>query len=604
MAQLMPSVLPGSATEGEIIVARTMASLPDDCAVYHEPPIKDRKADIIAVAPDLGVIVMEVKDWNITQIEYADSYEVRIRKNDDAATLRNPYAQASEYMYSLMRLAEKSASSAILLQKGGKHRGKFGFPFNHLCVFPHITNQEIDANGFRLVFPENRTIAADDLEALQRLEGQALKQELQRFLALQFPFPPLNGNQMKVIRGIINPSAVARWTEDDFELLTHEQEEFARKDLHGHRILQGVTGSGKTIMLLARAKFLAGDGSKAVLLLCYNRLLSDYLRDQLASFSNIVVSTFDSWGARNGVHKEPEEADSHFGSRVLERLRGEARDRARFDAVLIDETQDFCLEWLMSARLALKDPDGGDFFLAGDGTQKTARSGRFTWKKAGIRAQGRTKYLDTNYRNTKNLLKPAARIVENRPASKDPEMDEDSFPVAGIDWRLARRSGADPVIVELKDRAAECRYAASLAETWIRDGIPVQGKMRTLRPRDIAILYPSRPQRDESAFEVLKQSLEAFAPVAILRGKDMRGSLQEDSIKLTTLQSVKGLEFMAVIMIWTDLAGESWFEGRNDSRTLLFVGMTRAREQLAVLHSRPFPLLEEVRAAIPSGRDG
>ena len=61
---------------------------------------------------------------------------------------------------------------------------------------------------------------------------------------------------------------------------------------------------------------------------------------------------------------------------------------------------------------------------------------------------------------------------------------------------------------------------------------------------------------------------------------------------------------MAVIMIWTDLAGESWFEERNDSRALLFVGMTRAREQLAVLHSRPYPLLDEVRAAMQTGSGG
>ena len=76
------------------------------------------------------------------------------------------------------------------------------------------------------------------------------------------------------------------------------------------------------------------------------------------------------------------------------------------------------------------------------------------------------------------------------------------------------------------------------------------------------------------------------------------------SIKLTTLQSVKGLEFPAVIIIWTDLAGENWFEVRNDSPALLFIGMTRAREQLAVLHSRPYPLLDEVRAAMQTGSGG
>ena len=569
MAELIPSVLPSHATKGERKTAEAMKALPDGCLVYYEPTIKDRKADIIVITPSLGVIIMEVKDWNIGQIVHADNNGIGLQKKDRIEAVRNPYEQAREYMNSLRNFAKWSAGSEILLHKEGQHQGQFIFPFNHLCVFPNISNQEIDDNGLRPIFPKDRTIASDSLKALMELSGEALKQALRRHLTYVFPFTHLNEHQMDVFRGIVHPRIVVRRTEDEFTVLTREQEDFARKDLQGHRILLGVTGSGKTVVLLARAKFLAEDGSKAVLVLCYNRLLCGYLQSQLASFSNIAVDTFDAWAAQNGVHREDDESDSQFGSRLLERFEnGAATHCARFDAVLIDETQDFCREWLTSARLSLKDPDNGDFFLAGDGTQKTARSPPFAWSDVGIHARGRTKYLNINYRNTKNLLKAAAQLVKKRPASRHPETDENSFPRCEIDWKRAIRTGADPVISVFKDRAEECQYAAFLAETWIRTGLQMQGRLLRLSPRDIAILYPARPQRDEAiatAFEALKTSLQAFAPVAILRGKDMQGALQDDSIKLTTLQSVKGLEFPAVIIIWTDLAGEKWFEVRNDS---------------------------------------
>src|SRR4029450_12662540 len=114
------------------------------------------------------------------------------------------------------------------------------------------------------------------------------------------------------------------------------------------------------------------------------------------------------------------EEDGAFGDHLLARLRGGAGLRGRYDAVLIDEAQDWPCSWFQCARLALKEPETGDLMIVGDGSQSLYRKRDFTWADAGIHASGRVinrKFdLDRNYRNTAEILR-AARTFSVPPAS-------------------------------------------------------------------------------------------------------------------------------------------------------------------------------------------
>jgi superfamily I DNA and RNA helicase len=107
------------------------------------------------------------------------------------------------------------------------------------------------------------------------------------------------------------------------------------------RIVYGVAGSGKTVLLIAREKLLAEDPEKRILVLCYNRLLAQHLTVALAGRSGVKVTTFHRLGVRCGVDFREGEEDGAFGERLLARLQGDAGLRGRYDAVLIDEAQDW-----------------------------------------------------------------------------------------------------------------------------------------------------------------------------------------------------------------------------------------------------------------------
>src|SRR5262245_47406589 len=70
----------------------------------------------------------------------------------------------------------------------------------------------------------------------------------------------------------------------------------------GHRIVYGVASSGNTVLLIARAKLLAEDPEKRILLLCYNRLLAQHLALALVGHRCVTVATFHRWAVRCGVN--------------------------------------------------------------------------------------------------------------------------------------------------------------------------------------------------------------------------------------------------------------------------------------------------------------
>jgi superfamily I DNA and RNA helicase len=98
----------------------------------------------------------------------------------------------------------------------------------------------------------------------------------------------------------------------------------------------------------------------------------------------LTVRTFHSWAVRCGIDFRKGEDDGAFGGRLPIRLQADAGLRGLYDAVLIDEAQDWPCSWFQCARLALKEPETGDLLIVGDGNQSLYRRRDFTWADAGI----------------------------------------------------------------------------------------------------------------------------------------------------------------------------------------------------------------------------
>ncbi len=73
MAQMIPGRLPAGKPEGEKRVFQALAQLAADCLVYYEPVVRRRYPDIIVILPEVGLLVIEVKGWRLSELVSADS---------------------------------------------------------------------------------------------------------------------------------------------------------------------------------------------------------------------------------------------------------------------------------------------------------------------------------------------------------------------------------------------------------------------------------------------------------------------------------------------------------------------------------------------------
>ncbi|MBF0357133.1 MAG: UvrD-helicase domain-containing protein [Magnetococcales bacterium] len=103
--------------------------------------------------------------------------------------------------------------------------------------------------------------------------------------------------------------------------------------------------------------------------------------------------------------------------------------------------------------------------------------------------------------------------------------------------------------------------------------------------------------------------LEGFLERAVLDSDpgDENGTIEADRVVISTLHSAKGLEFPIVFLVGLEenllphkLAVDEGEAGLEEERRLLYVGMTRAREQLYLCHARRRLLYNRYEPALPS----
>src|SRR5208337_1150804 len=238
--------------------------------------------------------IIEVKGWYPAHIESGDLNQVRIASRGRTETQKHPIRQARDYMFGLMDFARGHSSCTQLLSKDKTHEGHFIFPFGHLVVLNNIRREQVDSSGFSQLFPANKVMTRDEFDQLASVAPEALVTAFKQFFDPWWAFAPLDETLVSVLRAIIHPEIILSKaapatpveSRETLKTLDLRQERLERKVGDGHRILYGVAGSGKTVILIARARLLASDANKQVLILCYNRALAEYLQGVFANQTN------------------------------------------------------------------------------------------------------------------------------------------------------------------------------------------------------------------------------------------------------------------------------------------------------------------------------
>lgn len=263
MAFTVPETIPAlaeSVTRGERKAFVALRDhLPDDYLVYYDIAVQGRHPDFVIVGPDLGLVVLEVKDWRLSSICEVGPAGVRIRTADGELVVSDPIRQVRDHALKTVDLPKQRPA----LRSGAGLRCGWGYG----VLFASLKSE--DARTPSLLGPSleealepGRVMTADDLAP------EALLPRLRGLLpAWSKRLPRLDPAEIDEIRAVLHPEVRIGWGCSDADILRvmdREQERLARTLGDGHRLLRGVAGSGKTITLSGagarRAAALTGGG--------------------------------------------------------------------------------------------------------------------------------------------------------------------------------------------------------------------------------------------------------------------------------------------------------------------------------------------------------
>ena len=417
-----------------------------------------------------------------------------------------------------------------------------------------------------LSFPDNpeRDMVAWGADfVLDELTGDRPDEKLLSFLSKRFPqsglFP--NGTPSRASKmglGLVPPVNLE---------LDAEQSRIVDDIGDFVDVISGAAGSGKTLLLAARAKriFEVDPGAK-VLFICFNGALRNYI-EYLMRNTSVEVSHWHDFSRSNGFRdKSSFEVDNSEKD-----LLHSPKPKQKYDAVLVDETQDFWPGWLKYLEMFVK-PEKYGLSLAGDRKQSLfLQFDSLNDDFEGFSRKLRRFNLERTYRTTRQISEVIGAL-------------EPSFSIPK-DSRLQEGPKVEVTFADKKDRSEALLADIEL----LREGQP------EFSFSDCVVLIPTYYflRGLDSPDKVLKASGVPTTVIWKNKWKDL--NLSDDTVKIMSVHGAKGLEFRNVFILGLDelflsekIQRESDVQKvQNDTRLrILLVGPSRSKERLHIYYSR------------------
>jgi hypothetical protein len=605
MATLIPSL--GAArfdSRGELRLAERLKDfLEDNAVVWHNLPVgpRGRHPDFVIVHPDRGILVLEVKDWRLDTLLSANKASVELLTDRGPVSEQSPFEQVRGYMFEVVRMLERDPLLAFPQEH--PHKGRPVAPFGFGVAFTNITRRQFESTDLRDVFPPGRCLFRDEMS--EGADAEAFRNRLWAMVSPRIG-PPLSLPQFDRLRALLFPEVRVRQIAlplDEPEPAPGEDRVLAVMDLHqeqlarslgeGHRIIRGVAGSGKTLILAFRAEYLARAAAKPVLVLCYANGIAGRLENAMQERgveNRVQVSTFHAWCYRMlrtydiappNAKEIPgyEERLAASVNLVVQAVERGQIPGGQYDAVLIDEAHDFEPQWLaLAARMV--DPDKRSLMIVYDNAQAIFKGREMpVWKRLGIEAQGRTTVLKINYRNTMQILSFAKRFAADVIGAPGVQADDEA---AVLMPEGSGREGPEPELRKCVSFEAE---AHAIAE-WL-----LARKRAGYEWAQMAVLYPEHGIGDVFTRVLAKHAI----PADVVKVNRNRVSVAVPAVRLLSMHTAKGLEFPCVAVGGLGALGRHGTEIEDDVR-LTYVAITRATHEAFLTYSRASALVERLVA--------
>jgi len=261
MTILIPSI--GSCTSRMSSSERRLAErleqkLDDDYLLWYDVPVGAQRShpNFMVMHPRRGLLILEMRDWSAKNIHRASEQNWQLFSDRMLSTRPNPAGVAKQYAQEVFEALMRDPQ--LVEQDGKSQQGKLRFPWSWGVVFPNLTREEFTRGQLERFIEPQRVLCSDEM--LESVEPKALQSQLWDM------FPLMMGGLMtpallERVRWRLFPALrLQRGTpfdDDDasatlpepLRVLDLPQERLMRSLGDGHRVIHGVAGSGKTLLL-------------------------------------------------------------------------------------------------------------------------------------------------------------------------------------------------------------------------------------------------------------------------------------------------------------------------------------------------------------------
>jgi superfamily I DNA/RNA helicase len=630
MAVLIPDLEAAKAakqepTAGEIFLLEFLRDHFDDqVEVYSQPCFNGDRPDIVVVSPTMGVIIIEVKDWDLGLYSIDKNNKWSVSLSTRSQEVKSPFQQTYRYKKNFFEihvngLLEKSLKSErffrliktyVYFHNGSKAA------LDRLYQ-PHLDrlHEESRENGQRLkADPSDFDAYEKKREWIERGKHRFerdLSLSLYRDKLKKITFPVSAKDNLfeesvyNEFKRLLNPPYHYA-SEGKLPTYSEKQAKLIQSKSKARAKVCGLAGSGKTVVLAGRAVNAHKRHGGRVLILTFNITLGSYIHDKISAVrEDFPWSAFDI----SNYHRFVTVALNNSGIDVVipENLQYDGKDPATarriaterdhyleatyysnqnifegreiktvYDTILIDEIQDYKPDWIKLIRSNFLTEDG-EMLLFGDEKQniyKRALDGERRSKV--VEGFGSWIKLTKSYRYT--LQSPIIPLVESFQKAfllQDYELDADeSFQLSltsiGIQaYTMFDRKNMEELASHIIRIAKEHSIHPNDISIISSQEIVLRELDHVLRTSD------SHKERTLCAFPSLEVSehpkySKKYQEISASKKKSF--NLNSGVMKLSSTHSFKGFESPLIFLLVSN----------NDNSEMVFTGLTRAKENVVV----------------------
>jgi nuclease-like protein/UvrD-like helicase family protein len=530
---------------------------------------RDGEADFVLYHPERALLVLEVKGGGIEFDPHSGDWYTVPAGQARRKLKRGPLTQARSNMYAILKLLRRHTKPNGLPQSWG-----YGVVLPNVVDLSGLVDKHPQAPSGLVACSHDLAYLGEWCVALARGWMKKGSDNFEDLGAAKGVFLSTDPEPVDSIVAFLR-NALCPTVNLPTELclrqgIEQEQQLFLELSKNQCRVLSplqrnrrlavsGGAGTGKTLLALNKAIIFARTGVPT-LLTCYNRVLAESMLaaakralraskdDWVLDGGFLLVQTLHDYVAEimNGGADDHDVNDAEFWRKLPNnfaqwRMHNELPTKNLIQALVLDEGQDFGLDWWKIIPDLLAEPEDDYLWVFFDNNQAIYAEGLGEDVAEFLPGAAQVD-LDENFRNTKEIHAIFQPYCQ------------------GLEQRALGPVGRKPEIVTV----AEGQSTFEVVSKVVRRLIDEEGTA----PESIAVLTPSR------------RSSELFVDELGGYSTQNSGDIQTGQVVIETIQSFKGQESPVVILAEMHLAAP------DQADLLRYIAMSRAVHHLILVESR------------------